>query len=115
MTAETSSSTIQVEIRRAASGEGAWTQYDIETDEPLTVFAALRIIYESLDGTLAFRNYTCWRGLCRACEITLDGRPVKGCLAVLEPGGHYRVEPREGALILRDLFQPGRRTVEAKC
>jgi succinate dehydrogenase/fumarate reductase-like Fe-S protein len=112
MATGTDSKHIVVEVRRTPEGSDAWTRYDVESEEPMTVFAALRAIYETLDGTLAFRNYTCWRTLCRACEVTLDGRPVKGCLAVLEPGGRYRVEPREGVAVTRDLFQPGRRPAE---
>ncbi len=105
--------TIVLRVRRGPDNDvRTWARYEIESDGPLTVFAALRLVYESLDRTLAFRNYTCWKGLCRACEVTMDGRPVKGCLAVLEPGGEYRIEPREGVVVARDLLVPGRRTGE---
>ncbi|MBI2527391.1 MAG: hypothetical protein HYV93_15565 [Candidatus Rokubacteria bacterium] len=102
---------IVVHVQRAPKGEPQlWERYELPGDEATTVFMALRSIYETLDGTLAFRNYTCWKGLCRACEATVGGRPVKGCLAVLEPGGEYRIEPREECVVQRDLFAPGRRT-----
>ena len=103
-------STIVLHVRRGAADSEPWTRYELPSEEPTTVFAALRTIYESIDATLAFRNYTCWKGLCRACEVTVDGRPVKGCLTVVEPGREYRVEPRPETTVQRDLFVPGRRS-----
>lgn len=102
---------IVLHVQRAPKGEPQrWECYELAADEATTVFMALRAIYQTLDGTLAFRNYTCWKGLCRACEVTVDGEPVKGCLAVLQPGGEYRIEPREECAVQRDLFVPGRQT-----
>ncbi len=102
---------IVLHVQRAPTGAPeVWERYELVTDERTTVFMALRAVYESLDGTLAFRNYTCWKGLCRACEVTVDGDSVKGCLTVLELGHEYRVAPRAELVTQRDLFTPGRRT-----
>lgn len=98
-------------VRRGPrAGRVHWDRYEIEADEPITAFMALRSIYERIDSTLAFRNYTCWRGTCGSCEMTIDNRRVKGCLAVLKPGQEYSVAPVEGCEVLRDLFVPGQRT-----
>lgn len=105
--------TIVLHVRRDSGAAERWSRYELPGEEPTTVFAALRAIYESHDGSLAFRNYTCWKGLCRACEVKVDGRAVKGCLTVVEPGREYRVEPRDGVPVQRDLFVPGRRSEEA--
>jgi succinate dehydrogenase/fumarate reductase-like Fe-S protein len=100
---------IVLHVRRVQGDSPVWERYELASEERTTVFMALRAVYESQDATLAFRNYTCWKGLCRACEVTVDGDSVKGCLAVLEPGHEYRIEPRPEHAAQRDLFVPGRR------
>lgn len=100
---------IVLHVRRVQGDSPVWERYEVASEERTTVFMALRAVYESQDATFAFRNYTCWKGLCRACEVTVDGDLVKGCLAVLEPGHEYRIEPRPEHAAQRDLFVPGRR------
>ncbi|MFQ6111717.1 MAG: 2Fe-2S iron-sulfur cluster-binding protein, partial [Nitrospinota bacterium] len=80
-----------------------YESYSIPWEEGFTVLSALRYIYQNLDRTLAYREYECFRGLCNSCRVSVDGRELKGCRALLEPGREYTLEPLRGRPIIRDL------------
>src|SRR5512139_3632868 len=77
--------------------------YTVPWIEGLTLLAAVRQIYATVDPTLAFRNYFCGRGLCGGCRMTVDGAAKKSCHVVLEQGREYLVEPLRGFPVIRDL------------
>jgi len=80
-----------------------YREYSIPWTSGLSVLEALRYIYEHQDATLAFRDYHCSRGLCGSCYLTVNGKKIKGCHAILEEGREYRVEPARGYEVIRDL------------
>ncbi len=80
-----------------------FSSYDVFQKEPLTVLALINHIYENIDRTLAFRNFNCYRGICMACLLKVNGRKVRGCTEVVNPGESITIEPAPGAPIIRDL------------
>ncbi len=68
-----------------------------------SLLMALRNLRETEDETLAFRDYHCAKGACGSCMVRMDGKPVKACETMLEPGRAYLIEPLAGKQIIRDL------------
>ena len=77
--------------------------YAFPWTEGLTLLAALRMIYATLDPTLGFRNYFCGRGFCTGCRMNVDGTVKKACHVILESGHEYVVEPLKNYPVIRDL------------
>ena len=71
--------------------------------EGLTLLAAIRQIYVTVDPTLAFRNYFCGRGLCGGCRVTVDGVVKRACHVVLASDQESLVEPLKNYPVIRDL------------
>jgi succinate dehydrogenase/fumarate reductase-like Fe-S protein len=111
--AEELSGSIRVSIRREdpATGRGAQVRlYEVQAEREMTVLEVLQEVYDRADSTLAFRHYRCGRRLCRSCEVKLDGKIVRGCAALLQPGGTYLLEAAHPENLIRDLvfeFDPG--------
>ncbi|MDR3592027.1 MAG: 2Fe-2S iron-sulfur cluster-binding protein [Negativicutes bacterium] len=80
-----------------------YRKYTLAWSDGFTLLAAIRQIYAEQDGTLAFRNYFCGRGLCAGCRVTVDGGVKKACHVLLEPGREYLVEPLKDYPVIRDL------------
>jgi succinate dehydrogenase/fumarate reductase-like Fe-S protein len=97
---------IRISIRREDPLAGRDLQdqvYEIRTDRDMTILEVLQEVYHRLDSTLAFRSYRCGRRLCRSCEVSLDGRTVRGCATLLHPGKTYRLEAAHRESVIRDL------------
>ncbi|MEW6524436.1 MAG: 2Fe-2S iron-sulfur cluster-binding protein [Bacillota bacterium] len=77
--------------------------YQIPWSEGLSVLEALRYIYEHLDGSLAFRNYHCGRGLCASCLMSINGQNKRSCHFLVSHEEEVTVEPASGYPIIRDL------------
>ncbi len=78
-------------------------RYDIFNDLPYkdhSVLDILQIIYENHDSTLSFRRF-CTKGLCGACAMVVNGRPVMACHAPAEKV--MVIDPHPKFEILRDL------------
>lgn len=76
----------------------------------LSIFTALREIYELQDPTIAFRNQQCGRGICGTCRVRVDldrlhwtNKSVKSCSIPLEPGDHIIVRPANKLRVVRDI------------
>ena len=67
------------------------------------MLAAIRMIYATIDPSLAFRNYFCGRGLCAGCRVTVNGMVKRACHMILEAGSEYVVEPLKNYPVIRDL------------
>lgn len=80
-----------------------YTTYSLAWTEGLTMLAAIRMIYATIDPSLAFRNYFCGRGLCAGCRVTIDGTVKRSCHVILEAGREYVVEPLKNYPVIRDL------------
>ena len=77
--------------------------YTLPWTEGMTMLAAIRMIYATIDPTLGFRNYFCGRGLCAGCRVTIDGAVKRACHVILEAGREYVVEPLKNYPVIRDL------------
>jgi succinate dehydrogenase / fumarate reductase iron-sulfur subunit len=85
-------------------GEKSYFQdYVVETDRAVTIHELLTMIRKDLDGTLAFRTYKCYKGMCQTCVVKLDGKTVKGCATQVLPNTNITLEPAGGGDVIRDL------------
>lgn len=77
--------------------------YEIASSSGMTVMMLLRHIYREQDRTLAFRDYECYRGVCSACLVRVDGKNVRACSELVSPGQAIKIEPIGGYPVVRDL------------
>jgi len=77
--------------------------YVVPSGRKMTILEVLGTIYRQKDASLAYRRYRCGRRLCRSCEVTLDGKRVRGCATLLHPGKSYLLEPAHPEKTIRDL------------
>ena len=80
-----------------------YASYTLPWTEGMTMLAAIRMIYATIDPSLGFRNYFCGRGLCAGCRVTIDGTVKRACHVILEAGREYVVEPLKNFPVIRDL------------
>lgn len=80
-----------------------YQNYSVEVDRSVTVQELLTIIRRNIDGSLAFRTYKCYKGMCQTCIVKLNGKTVKSCASQVEPDSEIVVEPPAGGEIIRDL------------
>jgi len=59
--------------------EPYYNDYEVETDRKVTIHELLTMIHESHDGTLAYRQFKCYKGMCTT--------QWKGSKRVCHPGG----------------------------
>lgn len=78
-------------------------KYVVPCEGKMSVLQVMRYIYKRLDQTLAFRNYQCYKGVCGACMVNLNGKPVRACHTLVEPGKEITIEPVRGYRLIRDL------------
>jgi succinate dehydrogenase / fumarate reductase iron-sulfur subunit len=77
--------------------------YNVKTDRSFTVHELLTVIHHDHDGTLAYRQFKCYKGMCTTCLVKLNGKVVKGCSTQVEPGSEITLEPAAGGDLIRDL------------
>lgn len=82
--------------------ESHWETFEVPYKQRHSVLTLLHYVYENYDPTLAYRNYTCGRGLCNSCQVTIDGKVGKGCAIPVPAGAEIRVGPANGEVI-RDV------------
>jgi len=76
---------------------------NVQPDEPQTVATLLRAIRRDFDSTLAFRDYSCLKGVCAQCIVSVNGKPVRGCSTRVQPGDSITLEPVANQPFVRDL------------
>ncbi len=83
-----------------------YDEYVLDVDENTTVLDVLTEIQRRYDPTLAFR-YSCRRGICGSCAVSVNGIPVLACLTrvidIPSNDGSYTIEPLPGFKVVRDL------------
>lgn len=85
----------------AREAEPRFQEYVIEPEGPLSVLQAIRYVYHHKDGTLAFRNSDCRRGVCGICSMMVNGRRQLTCMCLAEDG--MTVAPPPNRKIIKDL------------
>jgi succinate dehydrogenase/fumarate reductase-like Fe-S protein len=95
---------IRLRVRRGtAHSESTVMEYTMPPGAASSLLDGLRWIRAHIDDTLAFR-YSCINAnACKECMMRLDGKVVYACLAPLEPGRSYDVEPLPNKPLMRDL------------
>lgn len=99
-------SMIKAKIYRFNPGKDSehyYNDYEVETERSLTIHELLTLIHRDHDGTLAYRQFKCYKGMCTTCMVKLDGKVVKGCVTQVEPGSEIKLEPASGGKVIRDL------------
>ena len=78
-----------------------YTTYEALPYRGYTVKDVLAYIYENLDDSFAFR-WACNQGMCRACVVSVNGRPAFSCM---EPASKdMKIEPHPKFKVLKDLI-----------
>jgi len=82
-----------------------WFQeYKVETDESMSVLGLIKHIHDNIDRTLAYRNVSCYLGVCTACLMNINGKKSRACSMIVSPGDALTIKPiKEGRNIIRDL------------
>lgn len=83
--------------------EPYYQDYNISVERKVTIHELLNIIHRDYDGTLAFRTYKCYKGMCTTCIVKMNGKVVKGCTTPLEIDSEVTIEPVENGTVIRDL------------
>lgn len=80
-----------------------YQSYEVPWKEGLLLLSALKYVRETLDETLAFRDYCCQCGWCTSCLMMVNGKGLRACLKLLKPGENLTVEPISGFPVIKDL------------
>jgi succinate dehydrogenase / fumarate reductase iron-sulfur subunit len=77
--------------------------YEIPVERQVTVHELLNIIHRDYDGTLAFRTFKCYKGMCSTCIVRLNGKNVRSCATPVEMSSEIQIEPVKTGEVVRDL------------
>ena len=83
--------------------EPYFQDYEIPVERQVTVHELLNIIHRDYDGTLAFRTFKCYKGMCSTCIVKLNGKSIKGCATPIAMNAEIKIEPVESGKLIRDL------------
>lgn len=87
----------------ATDGAPEEDTYELELPEPMSVLNVLRLIHQQQDASLAFRDFDCYRGVCLACHMEINGKKQRACSCVVNPGDQIEIRPLPGEEVVRDL------------
>ena len=68
-------------------------EYNIQSDEEMSVLVLLKHIQEEQDATLSFRSYCCGLQMCRSCLMKINNIKKFACLTLIKPGEKIIIEP----------------------
>jgi succinate dehydrogenase/fumarate reductase-like Fe-S protein len=97
---------IEIRIRRLptpSEEEAKESVYFLPFMDGLTLHRALEYIYNQLDPSIAFRPYTCNKGICMSCLVSVNKRMRQACTTFLKPGDRIVVEADPAHPVIRDL------------
>jgi succinate dehydrogenase / fumarate reductase iron-sulfur subunit len=83
--------------------EPYYQNYEIPVNREVTVHELLSIIHREYDGTLAFRSFKCYKGMCSTCIVKLNGKSVRSCATPLKMNSEITLEPVKSGRVIRDL------------
>jgi len=81
----------------------SYKTYEVPWRDGLLLLAAIKYVRDTLDDTLAFRDYCCGCGWCTSCIMMVDGKGTRTCSRPLKPGERLLVEPMRGFPVIKDL------------
>ncbi|MGE5344282.1 MAG: succinate dehydrogenase/fumarate reductase iron-sulfur subunit [Candidatus Omnitrophota bacterium] len=81
-----------------------WKNYQLESDDDVTILDVLNEIHWNIDGTLSFRR-SCRSAICGSCAMKVNGRNVLACETGIYQfkGKTLKIEPLPGFKIIKDL------------
>ena len=82
-------------------GSPYFKNYEVPFQGDLSILKALFLIADSSDDPPAFRRYSCNRGQCAGCVMSINGRIRRACTTRL--GKVMTLEPAYGYPVIRDL------------
>lgn len=97
---------IEITIQRSNHRNGKEsnkTVFMVRHYEGMTLHNALAEIYRRLDASLAFRPFSCNKGTCMSCLVSVNGKTQQACTTLLRPGDRLLVEPEAVHQLVRDL------------
>ncbi len=80
-----------------------YQNYEVPVDRQVTVHELLGIIHRNIDGTLAYRTFKCYKGMCTICIVKLNGKTVKSCATPLDMNAQVQIDPVPNGTVVRDL------------
>jgi len=80
-----------------------YQDYEVDIDREVTVHELLNIIHRRYDGSLAFRTFKCYKGMCTTCILKLNGKTVRSCATPVPLGSEVTIEPVDTGNVVRDL------------
>lgn len=80
-----------------------YQDYEVPVDRQVTVHELLGIIHRDIDGTLAYRTFKCYKGMCTTCIVKVNGKTVKACATPLGSNDRVQIDPVENGEVVRDL------------
>ncbi len=90
-------------------GRPWYQEYRVPGPGATTVMGALFFLSAHAEDPPAFRRFTCNRGQCAGCVMSINGRPRRACTTPLRHG--MRLEPLYDYPVIRDLVVDfGRKT-----
>jgi len=81
----------------------SYQEYDIESKESMSVLLLIKHIHDNIDRTLAYRNVACYLGVCTGCIMNINGKNLRACSTIVEPGDKLTIEPAKRYIVVRDL------------
>ncbi len=99
-------STVQVTIYRqnpSVDKQPEPCHHQVSLEEKTTVLHLLAIIFEQFEPALAYRRCHCYRGVCGACLLNVNGRNLRACNVLVQPGDTIILAPARGYPLVRDL------------
>lgn len=73
--------------------EPHFKEYQVPTEEKMTVLVLLDRIQKESDPTLSFRSFCCGLQNCRSCLMRINQKKKFACLTLVEPGEEIVIEP----------------------
>lgn len=85
----------------ASDKKSYFQEYEIQYEEHMSVLAAIKYIYEKVDGTLSINGYLCYRKLCGLCMLKINGKNALSCRTLVK--NDMMIEPAENHPVIKDL------------
>jgi succinate dehydrogenase/fumarate reductase-like Fe-S protein len=70
-----------------------YVEYQVESDQELSVLVLLNRIQNEIDQTLSFRSYCCGLQMCQSCLVKVNQKKRLACLTLAKPGERIVIEP----------------------
>lgn len=81
-----------------------YEEFQVETEENMSVLGLVKHIHDNMDRTLAYRNVGCYLGVCIGCLMNINGKNLRACSITVRPGDEVMIEPaKKGYIVIRDL------------